>query len=109
MRCGEFLWFDLRWRRDAKAPNLDMAFLMLLEIMSHGLGVHLEHTIAILQIQMVPLLVTAGLHVDGELQLGVLCLRTGQCMVHVVIIRDLIVAVDLDAEIYVKVLFAPYD
>jgi hypothetical protein len=39
-------------RRDAKAPNLDMAFLMLLElILSHGLGVHLEHTIAILQIQ----------------------------------------------------------
>jgi hypothetical protein len=59
--------------------------------------------------KMVPLLMTAGLHVDGELQLGVLCLRTGQCMVHVVIICDLIVAVDLDAEIYVKVLFAPYD
>ena len=56
----------------------------------------IEHTIAIWQME--PLRVTAGLHVDGELQLGVLCLQTEQCMVQVVIISDLVVAVDLDAE-----------
>lgn len=56
----------------------------------------IAHTIAIWQME--PLRVTAGLHVDGELQLGVLCLQTEQCMVQVVIISDLVVAVDLDAE-----------